>query len=329
MPATFRSALSFLRFQSRPPQCQQLSGLLSPPSGFSPVSRRASSPWPRSSDRGARCFIYPAQRHRASARAKALYSALIHATFRSALSSLRFQSRQPQSPPTVASIVRSGSTVFHLSSSAPQRLYASQSTLWCFNPTREGRPPRRPKALLPQVLAPAAASTVPLTVLSQVSYRQASDLLNPIIHFVHFSLNKAAGYVIHTALVLRHSPDGALLNSSRSGNHFVAFSRLTNGGSVSTGCADGEVIARCGGTPSVPRSWQVSRIRRSFQSKIHKFMNSQVNMGKPSEIGGESASASTRTALRALKHVISSAPRRLTESEVACCGSRSGKWRIG
>ena len=97
----------------------------------------------------------------------------------------------------------------------------------------------------------------------------------------------------------------------------VALPRPTNGGSVSTGCVDGEVIARCGGTPSVPRSWQVSRIRRSFQSKIHKFMNSQVNMGKPSEIGGESASASTRTALRALKHVISSAPRRLTESEVA------------
>jgi hypothetical protein len=242
----------------RPPQCQQLSGLLSPPSGFSPVRRRARPPWPRSSDRGVPYFIYPAQ-----------------------------------------------------------RLCASQGTLWCFNPTREGRPPRRPKALLPQVLAPAAASIVPLTVLSQVSYRQASDLLNPIIHFVHFFLNKAAGCVIHTALVLRHSPDGALLNSSRSGNHFVAFSRLTNGGSVSTGCADGEVIARCGGTPSVPRSWQVSRIRRSFQSKIHKFMNSPVNLGKPSEIGGESASASTRTALRALKHVISFAPRRLTESEVA------------
>ena len=80
--------------------------------------------------------------------------------------------------------------------------------------------------------APAAASTVPLTVLSQVSYRQISDLLNLIIHFVHFFLNKAAGCAIHTALVLRHSPDGALLNSSRSGNHFVAFSRLTNGGSA-------------------------------------------------------------------------------------------------
>jgi hypothetical protein len=132
----------------------------------------------------------------------------------------------------VASIVRSGSTAFHLSRSAPLRLCASQGTLWRFNPPREGRPPRRSKALLPQVSAPAAASTVPLTVLSQVSYRQISDLLNPIIHFVHFFLNKAAGCVIHTALVLRHSPDGALLHSSRSGNHFVAFSRLTNGGSV-------------------------------------------------------------------------------------------------
>ena len=62
--------------------------------------------------------------------------------------------------------------------------------------------------------------------------RQISNLLNLIIHFVHFFLNKATGCAIHTALVLRHSPDGALLNSSRSGNQFVAFSRLTNGGSV-------------------------------------------------------------------------------------------------
>jgi hypothetical protein len=119
-----------------------------------------------------------------------------------------------------------------LISSAPPRLCASQGTLWYFNPTREGRPPRRPKALLSQVSVPAVASAVPLIVLSQVSYRQISDLLTHIIHFVHFFLNKAAGCAIHTALVLRHSPDGALLNSSRSGNHFVAFSRLTNGGSV-------------------------------------------------------------------------------------------------
>ncbi len=57
MPATFRSALSYLRFL--------------------PQIRRASSPQPRLSDRGAPYFIYPAQRHRASARAKALYGALI------------------------------------------------------------------------------------------------------------------------------------------------------------------------------------------------------------------------------------------------------------
>ena len=67
----------------------------------------------------------------------------------------------------MASIVRSGSTVFHLSSSAPPRLCPSQGTLWRFNPTREGRPPRRPKA-------PAVGSTVPLTVLSQVSAPSAS-----------------------------------------------------------------------------------------------------------------------------------------------------------
>ena len=194
----------------------------------------------RSSDRGARDFIYPAQRHRASARAKALYGALIHAAFRSALSSLRFQPRQ------------------------------------------------------------------------------ISSLINLIFHSVQIFLNKPRrAYIFatfHSAILLME------LNSLqfRWPLFFVALPRSTNGGSVSSGCADGEVIARCGGTPSlVPRSWQVSRIRRSFQSKIHKFMNSQVNMGKPSEIGGESASASTRSALRALKHVISSAPRRLTESEVA------------
>jgi len=147
--------------------------------------------------------------------------------------------------------------------------------------------------------------------------RQISSLINLIFHSVQILLNKPRrAYIFatfHSAILLME------LNSLqfRWPPFFVALPRPTNGGSVSTGCADGEVIARCGGTPAVPRSWQVSRIRRSFQSKIHKFMNSQVNMGKPSEIGGESASASTRTALRALKHVISSAPRRLTESEVA------------
>ena len=120
------------------------------------------------------------------------------------------EGRPPRRPPQC----RCRSTVFHLSRLAPPRLCASQGILWRFNPTREGRPPRRPKALLPQVSAPAAASTVPLTVLSQVSYRQISDLLNLTIHFVHFFLNKATGCVIHTVLVLRHSPDGALLNSS-------------------------------------------------------------------------------------------------------------------
>ncbi len=66
--------------QSRPPQCQhpqQLSGLLSPPSGFRPAAAEP-APWPRSSDRGAPYFIYPAQRHRASARAKALLGLLPH-----------------------------------------------------------------------------------------------------------------------------------------------------------------------------------------------------------------------------------------------------------
>ena len=158
----------------------------------------------------------------------------------------------------------------------------------------------------------------PLTtfILSTFPHQQRWSHL--IFHSVQILLNKPRrAYIFatfHSAILLME------LNSLqfRWPLFFVALPRLTNGGSVSSGCADGEVIARCGGTPSlVPRSWQVSRIRRSFQSKIHKFMNSQVNMGKPSEIGGESASASTRTALRALKHVISSAPRRLTESEVA------------
>ena len=162
------------------------------------------------------------------------------ATFRSALSALKFQPRSRRAHPPWPRSSDRGVPYFIYPA---QRLCASQGTLWRFNPTREGRPPRRPpqcphpnqlRVCSPRVdrAAPAAASTVPLTVLSQVSYRQISDLLNPIIHFVHFFLNKAAGCVIHTALVLRHSPDGALLHSSRSGNHFVAFSRLTNGGSV-------------------------------------------------------------------------------------------------
>ena len=56
--------------------------------------------------------------------------------------------------------------------------------------------------------------------------------------------------------------------------------------------------------------------RSDYQTRRHALMNSQVNMGKPSEIGGESASASTMTALQALKLVTSSAPRRLTASEI-------------
>ena len=69
---------------------------------------------------------------------------------------------RPQSPPAVASIVRSGSTVFHLSSSAPPRLCASQGTLWRFN-----RRHFQVCSLLPQVSAPSAsvpapAATVPV-----------------------------------------------------------------------------------------------------------------------------------------------------------------------
>jgi len=270
----------------RPPQCQHLSGLLSQPSGFSPVRLNTSNfqvcsllpqvsvPLPQSPPTregrpprrppqcrcrstafhlsssaplrlcasarakalygalirhgrddlrvvrlnavaGAPYFIYPALRLCASARAKALYGALIP--------------RGRDDLRVVRLNAVAGAPYFIYPA---QRLCASQGTLWRINPTRQGRPPRRPKALLPQVSAPAAASTVPLTVLSQVSYRQISDLLNLTIHFVHFFLNKATGCVIHTVLVLRHSPDGALLNSSRSGNQFVAFSRLTNGGSV-------------------------------------------------------------------------------------------------
>ena len=137
--ATFRSALSSLRFQS--------------------LCRRAH---PRGRDdlrvvrfnavAGAPHFIYPALRHRASARAKALYgafptaggttsapSASMPAPFRSALSSLlpQVSAPQPQSQPTVAPIVRSGSTVFHLSSSAPLRLCATTALTGAF-PTAGG-----------------------------------------------------------------------------------------------------------------------------------------------------------------------------------------------
>ena len=107
MPATFRSALSSLRFQPR--------------------SRRAHPPWPRSSDRGVPYFIYPAQRLSASARAKALYGALIQRG-RDDLRVVRLNA--------VAGAP-------HFIYPAP-RLCASQGTLWRINPTREGRPPPRP-----------------------------------------------------------------------------------------------------------------------------------------------------------------------------------------
>jgi hypothetical protein len=45
-------------------------------------------------------------------------------------------------------------------------------------------------------------------------------------------------------------------------------------------------------------------------------MNSKIHMAKNLENGGKVASASTMTALQALKHVTSSAPRRLTASEI-------------
>ena len=58
------------------------------------------------------------------------------------------EGRPPRRPPQC----RCRSTAFHLSSSAPLRLCASQGTLWRINPTREGRPPPRP----PQYQLPPA-----------------------------------------------------------------------------------------------------------------------------------------------------------------------------
>ena len=56
-------------------------------------------------------------------------------------------------------------------------------------------------------------------------------------------------------------------------------------------------------------------------------MSSQKNTEKNSNAGGNAGSASTMTALQALKHVTSSAPRRLTASEIALL--RQSKNEIG
>jgi hypothetical protein len=56
-------------------------------------------------------------------------------------------------------------------------------------------------------------------------------------------------------------------------------------------------------------------------------MNSQAHMAKNSDSGGATASASTTTALQALKHVTSSAPRRLTASEIVLL--RQSKSEVG
>ena len=74
MPATFRFVLSSLRFQPRPPQCQQLSGLLSPLLGFSPA---AAEPTHLGLDRQIGEYRISSIPLSASARAKALYGALI------------------------------------------------------------------------------------------------------------------------------------------------------------------------------------------------------------------------------------------------------------
>jgi hypothetical protein len=120
----------------RPPQCQQLSGLLSPPSGFSPAAaepahrapivRSGSTVFHLSSSAPLRLCASQGTLWRISAAGgtTSASSASIPAprsNFQVCSLLPRVSAPQPQSPPTVASIVRSGSTVFHLSSSAPLR----------------------------------------------------------------------------------------------------------------------------------------------------------------------------------------------------------------
>jgi len=105
----------------------------------------------------------------------------------------------------VASIVRSGSTVFHLSSSAPPRLCANQATF--------------------------------RSALSSLRFlpRHTSSLITLIFHSVQILLNKPRrAYIFatfHSAILLME------LNSLqfRWPSFFVALPRSTNGGSVSTG----------------------------------------------------------------------------------------------
>ena len=82
-----------------------------------------------------------------------------------------FSPVRPRSQPTVASIVRSGSTVFHLSSSAPPRLCASQGTVWCFNPRRF-----QVCSLLPQVSAPSASEPAHRGLDRQIGEHRISSI---------------------------------------------------------------------------------------------------------------------------------------------------------
>ena len=137
------------------------------------------------------------------------------ATFRSAPSCLSFQPRPPRSQPTVASIVRSGSTVFHLSSSAPPRLCASQGTVWCFNPRNF-----QVCSLLLQVSAPSDLKSLFLQVLT------------PHFSLCSFFLEQSDDRLHLCNFPLRYFPYAAHLSPVPLALFPSLRSPATNGGSV-------------------------------------------------------------------------------------------------
>ena len=137
------------------------------------------------------------------------------ATFRSAPSCLSFQPRPPRSQPTVASIVRSGSTVFHLSSSAPPRLCASQGPVWRFNPRRF-----QVCSLLPQVFAPSDLKSLFLQVLT------------PHYSLCSFFLEQSDDRLHLCNFPLRYFPYAAHLSPVPLAPFPSLRSPATNGGSV-------------------------------------------------------------------------------------------------
>jgi hypothetical protein len=166
-PGVFISTPREGRPPRRPPQChpQQLSGLLSPPSGFSPS---AAEPTHAGGTTSASSASMPLQEHRISS---------IQLCATAPLREPRhFMAHFPHGRDDLR-VVRLNAVAGapHFIYPAP-RLCASQGTLWRINPTREGRPPPQCQQLSGLLSPSSGFRPVRLNALTLISSVSAAPV---------------------------------------------------------------------------------------------------------------------------------------------------------